>query len=81
MCVLLLFVLDPVKEDSTIYDAFNAGDSRSASNTSGGNAANDKRAAQAPNKKKKPEQNGKGGSGGKHMSLEAALAQVQQPVN
>ena len=78
---LLFFILwsDPVKEDRTIYDAFHANENRSASSGYKDQGHGDvikSRSNQSVNKnKKRPEQNGKGSSG-KHLSVEAGLAQV-----
>ncbi|KAK7485334.1 hypothetical protein BaRGS_00023433 [Batillaria attramentaria] len=70
---------DPVKEDSTIYDAFKLGESRQEVKTDRQNGYADvgskKNAQQA--KKKKPEQNGKRDVG-RPITLESALAQIDQ---
>ena len=69
---------DPVKEDRTIYDAFNAGEARNAAGA-GGDGAKQRGThshSQPTNKKRKPEQNGKRETVAKPVALDTALAQV-----
>lgn len=72
--VYIKCVADPVKEDRTIYDAFNASDGPTEKNVrpSAGDAGG-KKGAQV-SKKKKPEQNGKHVL--KPLPVDEALAKV-----
>ncbi|XP_076440905.1 transmembrane protein 214-B-like isoform X2 [Babylonia areolata] len=68
---------DPVKEDRTIYDAFNASESRSTASGASDSAGKQRGPhSQTTTKKKKVEQNGRRETSSKSPALDSALAQI-----